>query len=191
MKTKGTIWWSATHKPDTKYDPCYFVDIVVSKEDAKILRDIGLKVKTNVDPEDDSVFYTFKSKRNEYRYKGYGENKKIVGTNKKPQFVDAGLNPFDGIMGRGTEVFIVHEPWQWNSGKGWSSDLKVVQILNLVPWTPKDVDVDSLENPGVETDGLDELKIEGEGLEGAKAHTRETVGDAPPKAPIAGDDIPF
>lgn len=178
MKTKGIVKYSATNRLDTKFDPQWYVDIIIDKEEKKRLEEIGLKIKMEVD-ENENVIYRFKASRKEARKKG----NQVVGTNPAPVVVDAALRPFDGIIGQGSEVYVVHRPYQWKNGKGWSSDLQKVQILELVPYAG-----------GTNTDGYadseeDELKIEGDPIKRTKAEVSQEVDD--PSGHSVGDDVPF
>ena len=127
MKTTGIAMWSYTKQPDTKFDACWRITLLLSDDEAKKLKAAGLKVKRN----DDDV-YEYKFKRNVDKKK----NKEIIGKNPPPRVVDAGKNTFDGIIGNGSIVNVQFMPygWEYLGRKGVSADLQAIQIVDLVPY---------------------------------------------------------
>ena len=144
MKTTGTAYWAYTKQPDTKFEACWRITLLLSDSEAKKLKDVGLKVKRN----DDDIF-EYKFKRNVDKRKG-GE---VIGKNPPPRVVDAGKNIFDGIIGNGSIVNVQFMPYSWDfKGKaGMSADLQAIQIVDLVPYAG---------GPGSTTDEFD--VVEGE-----------------------------
>ena len=122
MKTTGTCMWAYTKQPDTKYEACWRVTILMSDAEAKKLKDIGIAVKRN----DDGVF-EYKFKRNVARKDGNGDNP-------PPRVVDAEKEPFDGIIGNGSIVNVQWAPYQWKFKKGVGADLQAIQVVKLVPY---------------------------------------------------------
>ena len=145
MKTTGTAMWAFTKTPDSKFEPCWRINLLITDEEAKKLKEIGLKPKRN----DDGVF-EFKLKRNVERKKGGGQNP-------PPQVFDAQLNPFDGLIGNGSKVnvkFSVYN-WEFKGKKGTSADLQAIQIVELVPYEGSSRADD---NEGFEPVGKEESK---------------------------------
>ncbi|KKP86883.1 MAG: hypothetical protein UR87_C0009G0012 [candidate division CPR3 bacterium GW2011_GWE2_35_7] len=154
MKTTGIAMWSYTKQPDTKFDPCWRVTLLLSDAEAKKLKGIGLKVKRN----DDDV-YEYKFKRNVDKKKG----KEVIGKNPPPRVVDAGKNTFDGIIGNGSIVNVQFAPyaWEYKGKKGLSADLQAIQIVDLVAYaggTGGDPNADEFDV----VDGTDEFSDETE-----------------------------
>ena len=127
MKTTGIAMWAYTKQPDTKFDPCWRVTLLLSDDEAKKLKAAGLKIKRN----DDDV-YEYKFKRNVAKKKG----KVVVGENPPPRVVDAAKQTFNGIIGNGSIVNVQFAPYSWDylGKKGLSADLQAIQIIDLVPY---------------------------------------------------------
>lgn len=157
MKSRGIASWCFVNHIDSKYDE-WKVTLTLTKKEADKLKAVGLKVNKVV-TDDDEILLQYQFKRN-------GVNKKTKAPNKKPSCVDAALQPYDGMVGNGSEVIVKHRPFAWDNkfGKGISSDFQALQVLNLVEFEgASDDDDDGFEVMG---DGLsgddkdDEFKVE-------------------------------
>lgn len=128
MKTTGIAMWAYTRQPDTKFDACWRITIVMSDEEAAKLKEVGLKVKRN-----DDGAYEYKFKRNCDRKK----NGEVIGKNDPPRVVDAQKNTFVDMIGNGSRVNVQWSPFSWafKGKKGISADFVAVQVLDLVPYT--------------------------------------------------------
>lgn len=138
-KIKGKSMWSYTTAPDTKYDPCWRINVLVGPEEAKKAKAIGLRI-IKTDPvmnEDEASLGDYKITFKRYTEKR-GKHKGQA--NKAPIVVDADEAPFDFIIGNGSDVIVEFEPYTWNfNGKtGVSADLQKIKIINLVEYIPKD-----------------------------------------------------
>ena len=127
MKTQGIAFYAYTNQPDTKFDPCWRVNLQVTDEEATKMKEVGLNVKRN----DDGV-YEYKFKRNVAKKKGA----LVVGENPAPRVVDSNKEQFVGIIGNGSLVNVQWSPynWEFKGKKGVSADLVAVQVLNLIPY---------------------------------------------------------
>lgn len=160
MKVKGTAMWASVQTPNRTYDPVYSIDLIVSPESADALKKLGLKTKKT----DDGLVCKFK--RNLFRQDGTENN--------KPAVRDAANNPFNELIGNGSEVIVQFSTYEWSNkfGKGVSADLQGVQVLELVPYRAGDGD----EFEPVDGDVEDEL----------------IGGDSAPRPPKAAKaDVPF
>lgn len=146
MKTTGTAMWAFTKNPDSKFEPCWRINVLLSDEEANKLKELGLKIKRN----DDGIF--------EFRLKRNVERKKGTGKNDPPKVVDAQLNPFDGLIGNGSKVNVKFGlySWEFKGKKGISADLQAVQVLDLVPYVSSESEEEEFEV--VETQGSEGTK---------------------------------
>lgn len=119
----GTAMWCFTVKPDTKYEPCWRITLVMSDEEANKLKALGVKVKRNDDGK-----YEFKFKRNVTNKKG--------AANRQPIVVDANKEEFDKIIGNGSSVRVIAKPytWEFKGRKGVGMDLDKIQVLEHVSY---------------------------------------------------------
>ncbi len=148
MKTTGIAMWAYTKTPDTKFDACWRITVILSEAEAKKLKDAGLKVTRN----DDTGVPEYKFKRNVDKKKAGA----VVGTNPPPRVVDAAKQPFDGIIGNGSIVNVQFAPfsWEYKGKKGTGADLVAIQIVDLVPFAGGGSVGDEFEV----LDGTDELE---------------------------------
>lgn len=158
MKVRGIAMWASVQTPNTTFDPVYSIDLIVDEDKADKLKELGLKVKKTEDG------LVCKFKRKQFRFDGT--------ENAKPVIVDAKKEPFNGLIGNGSEVIVQFSTYEWTNkfGSGIASDLQGVQIVNLVSYKAAD---------GEEFDVIDE-------------DDEEEIG-AKPKAPKADefdDDLP-
>ena len=119
---KGTAMWAQVNTPDTKWEPCWKIDLLMPDEEADKLKAAGIKVKRN----DDGV-YQYKFKRKVTNAKG--------GANKQPVVVDKDKNPTDVIIGNGSTVAVLYKVFTWKFRPGIGADLDKIQILELVEYT--------------------------------------------------------
>lgn len=125
MKVSGTALWAFTNILDTKYEPCWRINVVMDDEEANKLKELKLKVKRN---DEGKYEYKFKRKLN----KANGE-----GTNPAPRVVDAAKEPFEGIIGNGSKINVQFGVYKWKNsfGAGIGADLQAVQVVDLVPYS--------------------------------------------------------
>lgn len=137
--TKGTAFWSHLQKANTKFTPRFCIDVILDKEEAEKLEDLGLPLRED----DRGIFFCFK--RNVENQKGK--------TQKKPLVVDSKKNIYNGDIGNGSIVRIQFRPFDWSFGgkKGTSADLVAVQVLELVEYGGEDVIILDEEEDGFET----------------------------------------
>lgn len=123
MLVRGIAQWAHVQKPDDRFPPAkYSITVHVDEDMAKELRDAGLRVKKEGDKN------VFKVKRNVLRVDGSEAG--------KPNVVDAKTEPFNDLIGNGSEVMVQIKPYEYsnNFGSGVSADLVGVQVLKLIPY---------------------------------------------------------
>lgn len=142
-KCKGKSMWSYLTKTDDKYTPCWRTDLIVDEAEAKKLIALGLKkLVKKIDPLTDpdvAAMGDYRIKFTRYR----DRRGKFAGQqNKQPTLVDADNEPFEGILGNGSDVIVKFNVFTWNNkfGTGTGADLDGVKVINLVPYESVDVD---------------------------------------------------
>lgn len=123
MLVKGKAMWAHVQTPDDRFPPAkYSITVEVDDDQAKELRDTGLRVKKENDKN------IFKVKRNVLKVDGSEAG--------KPNVVDAATEPFNDLIGNGSEVIVQIRPYEYsnNFGSGMSADLVGVQVVDLVPY---------------------------------------------------------
>lgn len=130
-KAHGIAMWSFIITPDTKFTPCWRTDLILTDAEAMKLKEAGLKVKRNDDGQ-----YQFKFKRNVTNKKGQ--------PNRQPIVVDENKEPFNQIIGNGSEVTIIYKLYEWknNFGKGIGADLDKIMVHKHVPYEGGSADED-------------------------------------------------
>lgn len=121
MIIQGKAMQAAVNTPNTRFDPMYCIDLIVSEEVAAKAKKEGLKPKKKDDG------WTLKFKRKLFRKDG--------SQNEKPDVVDSKKNPFTGAIGNGSLVNVSYNFYEWKNsfGSGRGVDLVGVQVLDLVP----------------------------------------------------------
>lgn len=115
----GKAMWACVQEPNTKFEPCWSVDLIVDDKTAKDFESRGHKVRVN--PETGEKSLKFKRKVTTRK----GDN------NRPPVVVDVHRNPFKELVGNGSEVVVQYREYDWSvMGKsGKSLDLQGVQVV--------------------------------------------------------------
>jgi len=137
MIIKGEAQWASIKVPNTTFEPCWTIDLLIDKmtadsvlKESKKFNSKGLRMKK----EEDGRF-RIKIKRDVNRADGDGENK-------QPVLRDQRNRDFDELVGNGSTV-LVHcsfFEWTWKNTNGVGADLKGVQVLKHVPYGEPDGD---------------------------------------------------
>ena len=127
---KGKAMWCHISQPNTKFEPCWSVDLV--PEDSSVIEDFrskGYRIKQTKDGEDAITF-----KRKVKGNKG--------GENKQPKLVDAEKNPINELVGNGSIINVQYNEWATENSFGsfQGLDLKGIQVLELVSYGVPDGD---------------------------------------------------
>jgi len=126
MKITGIANWCYINILDTKFDPCWRVELHVTKEESEKLKAIG--VKPNILDTDSEYKYSVSFKRKELRKDG--------SKNKQPRLVDNNLETITDNVGNGSLInvqFSVYN-WEFKGKKGIGLELQAIQVLKLVPY---------------------------------------------------------
>lgn len=148
---EGKALWASVQHPNTKFEPRWCVDLVVSDAEAKKAAEIGLKIH---------------EKNGEKLLKFTRKVHRRDGTeNRPPIVVDASKNPTDVLIGNGSKVKVQVRPFEYRSrqtgGMMVSADLTAVQVLELVEFGDgvsfdvEDGFVDELKSSEDTTDSID------------------------------------
>ena len=99
---EGIAYWASVTTPNTKFEPVYTVDLVVSDEVANDFESRGYKVK-EITMNDEVVgkAITFKRKVN-------GPNGMV---RQAPKLLDSNKNPIDELVGNGSKVRVQSNEW--------------------------------------------------------------------------------
>lgn len=125
---EGTAYWAFVTTPNTTYDPCYTVNLVVDNETAQVFEDRGFTVKQM----NEGPAIIIKRKVN-------GPNGMI---RKAPVLMDRLKQEIDVNVGNGSHVKVQYKEWesQWNGKTFKGLDFMKMQVLNLVEYNNGDVD---------------------------------------------------
>lgn len=123
----GEAKWASVIKPNTTYEPCWTIDVVINAAQKKNLEDAGFKTK--VDKDGDTVF---KVKRKVTSMEGKDFD--------PPEVVDTAGNPFTKLIGNKSKVKVKFSAYDWtafgNAGK--AAWLDKVIVLEHVPYEEED-----------------------------------------------------
>ena len=125
---EGHAYWSFVTTPNTKFTPCYSVNLVVDPEIAEDYRSRGFPVK---DMEEGPALI-IKRKVN-------GPNGMI---REAPDLIDRYKKPLNVAVGNGSRVKVLFKEWdtKWNGTVYRGLDFKAMQVLDLVEYAGGDVD---------------------------------------------------
>mgnify|MGYP003141015166 CR=1 FL=1 len=128
---EGIAYWASVTTPNTKFEPVYTVDLVVSDDVANDFEAKGYKVK-EISNGDEVIgrAITFKRKVN-------GPNGMV---RQAPKLLDANKNPIDELVGNGSKVRVQFNEYQGENKYGpyTGLDLQAVQVLDLVEYRAED-----------------------------------------------------
>ena len=125
---EGTAYWAFVTSPNTKYDPCYSVNLVVDEATAQNFEDRGFPVKQM----DEGPAVVIKRKVN-------GPNGMI---RKAPGLIDNRKQEIDVTVGNGSHVKVQYKEWesQWNGRTYKGLDFMKMQVLKLVEYNDPNAD---------------------------------------------------
>jgi hypothetical protein len=119
---EGHAYWSFVTTPNTKFTPCYSVNLVVNPDLAEDYRSRGFPVKDM----DEGPALIIKRKVN-------GPNGMI---REAPELVDKYKQKIDAAVGNGSRVKVLFKEWEtkWNGTVYKGLDFKAMQVLELVEY---------------------------------------------------------
>ena len=119
---EGHAYWSFVTTPNTKFTPCYSVNLVVNPDLAEDYRSRGFPVKDM----DEGPALVIKRKVN-------GPNGMV---REAPELVDKYKQKIDVAVGNGSRVKVLFKEWEtkWNGTVYKGLDFKAMQVLELVEY---------------------------------------------------------
>tara|TARA_X000001388_G_scaffold77548_1_gene78934 strand:+ start:1383 stop:1820 length:438 start_codon:yes stop_codon:yes gene_type:complete len=128
---EGIAYWASVTTPNTKYEPVYTVDLVVSDDVANDFETRGFKTK-EITMNDEVVgkAITFKRKVN-------GPNGMV---RQSPKLLDANKVPMDELVGNGSKVRVQYNEWETSNKYGdfKGLDFQAMQVIDLVQYKSSD-----------------------------------------------------
>jgi len=128
---EGIAYWASVTTPNTKFEPVYTVDLVVSEDVANDFEAKGYKVK-EISNGDEVIgrAITFKRKVN-------GPNGMV---RQAPKLLDANKNPIDELVGNGSKVKVQYSEWETSNKYGdfKGLDFQAMQVIDLVQYKSSD-----------------------------------------------------
>ena len=123
---EGIVKWASISTPNTRYEPVYTVDLIVSDEVANDFASRGHKIKQH----DEGPAIVIKRKVN-------GPNGMIRNA---PRLLDQNKQDINLAVGNGSKVRVQCSEFEWEyAGKsGKSLDLQGVQVIELVEYKAED-----------------------------------------------------
>tara|TARA_R100001509_G_scaffold124166_2_gene77778 strand:- start:8359 stop:8796 length:438 start_codon:yes stop_codon:yes gene_type:complete len=128
---EGIAYWASVTTPNTKYEPVYTVDLVVSDDVAKDFEARGFKTKEiTINDEVVGKAITFKRKVN-------GPNGMV---RQSPKLLDANKVPIDELVGNGSKVRVQYNEWETSNKYGdfKGLDFQAMQVIDLVQYKSSD-----------------------------------------------------
>ena len=119
---RGTAYWAYVTTPNTTYEPCYTVNLVVDQATATNFEERGFNIKQM----DEGPALIIKRKVN-------GPGGMI---RKAPKLKDAKKNEIDVGVGNGSEVVVQYKEWEstWKNRTYKGLDFQQMQVLKLVEY---------------------------------------------------------
>jgi hypothetical protein len=123
MVIEGIAYWASVTSPNTTYEPCYTVNLVIPEDKAAEFRDQGYKVLDK----DEGPTIVMKRKVN-------GPNGMV---RPAPILMDAARTPIDLRVGNGSKVKVQYKPWEISrNGTTYRGlDFQGMQVLTLKTYT--------------------------------------------------------
>lgn len=119
---EGYAYWSFVTTPNTRFTPCYSVNLVVAPDLAEDFKSRGFPVKEM----DEGTALVIKRKVN----KSNGE------INAAPELVDRYKKPMNVEVGNGSRVKVLCKEWEttWKGQTFKGLDFQAMQVLDLVEY---------------------------------------------------------
>ncbi len=138
---EGTAYWVSATTPNTKFEPCYTVNLVVDEETAASFKSRGFSIKQM----DEGPSLTIKRKVN-------GPAGMV---RPAPKLMDKNKTPMDVSVGNGSTVKVQYKEWESNyNGTVYRGlDFQAMQVINLIEHGVPD---------GAEFESLDDEEMEDE-----------------------------
>lgn len=145
------VRWASVQKPNTKFEPVYTVDVLLTPETKKELEE-AIKAefkkgdRTPKTRNDDDGNILFKFKRKAFSAKGEPSVPPIVR--------DIHNRDFTGLIGNGSICNIMYGVYRWENsfGKGVSLDFRGIQVLKLVEYNIEEFSDEFNENSDARED---------------------------------------
>ena len=136
-KITGIAMWASVQEPNTTFDPKYCVDLIVSKEKAKKLKEHGLKTVPVDKVSGASEFASSGDRVLRIRKPVFSKSGKEL---QKPYVIDANGNPFSELIGNGSKVTVEFNIFEYEAfgQKGKNAKLVGVKVLEHVPYHKDD-----------------------------------------------------
>ena len=128
---EGVAYWANVTTPNTKFEPVYTVDLVVSDEVANDFESRGFRVKT-LTVQDEVVGRSINIKR---KVNGPGGM-----VRKAPLLLDANKVPLNEQVGNGSRVKIQYNEWEVSNkfGDFKGMDFQAMQVIELIQYKSGD-----------------------------------------------------
>jgi hypothetical protein len=119
---EGYAYWSFVTTPNTRFTPCYSVNLVVTPDLAEDFKSRGFPVKEM----DEGTALVIKRKVN----KSNGE------INSAPELVDRYKKPMNVEVGNGSRVKVLCKEWEttWKGQTFKGLDFQAMQVIDLVEY---------------------------------------------------------
>ena len=130
---EGIAYWASVTTPNTKFEPVYTVDLVVSDEVANDFESRGFRVK-ELTVNDEVVGRSINIKR-----KVNGPNGMV---RKAPLLMDSDKVPLDENVGNGSKVKVQYNEWEATNKFGTFKglDFQAMQVIDLISYKAGDGD---------------------------------------------------
>ena len=130
---EGIAYWASVTTPNTKFEPVYTVDLVVSDEVANDFESRGFRVK-DLTVNDEVVGRSINIKR-----KVNGPNGMV---RKAPLLMDTDKVPLDENVGNGSKVKVQYNEWEATNKFGTFKglDFQAMQVIDLISYKAGDGD---------------------------------------------------
>jgi|10_taG_2_1085330.scaffolds.fasta_scaffold333542_1 hypothetical protein len=128
MVLEGIANWASITQPNTRFEPKYCIDVVLSDDKAQELRDEGYTIKDREQGPTITI------------------NRKVNGPGgtirEAPRLVDAQKETLNCLVGNGSKVRVSARPWEMNrNGQEFKGlELMAVQVVKLVSYEPNPID---------------------------------------------------
>ena len=130
---EGIAYWASVTTPNTKFEPVYTVDLVVSDEVANDFESRGFRVKEL-------------TVNNEVVGRSINIKRKVNGPNgmvrKAPLLMDTDKVPLDENVGNGSKVKVQYNEWEATNKFGTFKglDFQAMQVIDLISYKAGDGD---------------------------------------------------
>lgn len=138
-QVSGIAYWASVHQPNTKFEPTWTIEVLLSGDEAKKLKELSEELRQS--PKDNPLKIVKDEDRGGYAVKIEQRVERASGEkNQAPRVVGEDGEPFTALIGNGSKVSVLFNLYRSEyKGKAWiKAGLRAVKVHELVKYAQQE-----------------------------------------------------